>query len=501
MPIVRHFGKSFAQYLASQTQNGCWSRPACLSQQMLDQKGPYARMLFYLYMLVLFLAPLPLGSNRPWSWFALAALLLLMAGLEALMMALGRIRHSPAQFRQLLMIGIPFMLVMAWAAVQAFMPFETPIRHPLWEQVDLSGLGDGANTISANAERTKIAIILMMGYGASFFLAWRYAVDPERAKTLTNCLWIAGIFHVLLGFFHLAGLIRPPAELAEFPHNRLAFPFVNANNMATYCGIALMAAMLTYAGLLRRLKITGFGLRVALYRFLEEITGKSGLFLLVILFLFGGILLTASRAGLLAVALGILTLLAFVLFSSQANPTLKKGIALGVPGALCLLTVLSGRWISERLELIFSTGFDEASGFRTHFWSNTIDAILDRPLTGHGYGSFQDAYPAYAQEIQTRFLDKAHQSYLELTMELGIPAAIIFFLIFLMMAIIFVRGFIIRQRNRLFPAAGFATLMLVGMHALFDFSAQIPAVAVTFAALLGMAYVQSERTERRRHQA
>ena len=36
--------------------------------------------------------------------------------------------------------------------------------------------------------------------------------------------------------------------------------------------------------------------------------------------------------------------------------------------------------------------------------------------------------------------------------------------------------------------------MLVGLQALFDFAIQIPAVAVTFAALAGVGFAQSYRT-------
>jgi hypothetical protein len=45
-----------------------------------------------------------------------------------------------------------------------------------------------------------------------------------------------------------------------------------------------------------------------------------------------------------------------------------------------------------------------------------------------------------------------------------------------------------------FPAIGFAASVVVGIHAAVEFSLQVPAVAVVYAALLGLGVAQSWRT-------
>ena len=53
-----------------------------------------------------------------------------------------------------------------------------------------------------------------------------------------------------------------------------------------------------------------------------------------------------------------------------------------------------------------------------------MEAIRDGPLLGTGYGTFADAFRAYNHPgTGTYFLDKAHNTYLQIAMELGWPAA------------------------------------------------------------------------------
>jgi hypothetical protein len=59
-----------------------------------------------------------------------------------------------------------------------------------------------------------------------------------------------------------------------------------------------------------------------------------------------------------------------------------------------------------------------------------------------------------------------------------------------------VLGAINRQRDSIAPIVATAAALLVGVHALVDFSLQIEAVALTFMALLGAGVAQSESSRR-----
>ena len=51
-----------------------------------------------------------------------------------------------------------------------------------------------------------------------------------------------------------------------------------------------------------------------------------------------------------------------------------------------------------------------------------------------------------------------------------------------------------RRKGRVYPAVAVAASVCVGLHALADFSLQVPAVAVSYAVLLGIGAAQSWRT-------
>ena len=58
-------------------------------------------------------------------------------------------------------------------------------------------------------------------------------------------------------------------------------------------------------------------------------------------------------------------------------------------------------------------------------------------------------------------------------------------------ALVCLRGLLRRGKDWFYPAIGLAVTALVAIHAWFDFSLQMPAVAVTYAAILGVACAQS----------
>ena len=51
-----------------------------------------------------------------------------------------------------------------------------------------------------------------------------------------------------------------------------------------------------------------------------------------------------------------------------------------------------------------------------------------------------------------------------------------------------------RRRNALYPCMGVAASVLVGLHATVDFTMQVPAVAATYALIMGAACSQSWST-------
>ena len=112
-------------------------------------------------------------------------------------------------------------------------------------------------------------------------------------------------------------------------------------------------------------------------------------------------------------------------------------------------------------------------------------------MLGFGYGTFADSFRMYRSDSITGYLDRAHNTYLENIFELGWPAALVLFASLGLAALVCVRGVRRRGKDWMYPALGLAVTALSGIHAYFDFSLQMPAVALTYAAIMGVACAQS----------
>ena len=150
----------------------------------------------------------------------------------------------------------------------------------------------------------------------------------------------------------------------------------------------------------------------------------------------------------------------------------------------------------ERLGQVDANYDLEVAG-RLTFWQVSLGMVGERPWQGYGYGSFE---PAFAQHRDERFdgvVDKAHNTYIEHLVELGIPATLLLYVGPVLLFAYCVRALFARQRNQVFALAAVGATLLVGLHSLVDFSLQIPAVAVTFAALLAIGVAQAAPSSKR----
>src|ERR1700719_128847 len=70
------------------------------------------------------------------------------------------------------------------------------------------------------------------------------------------------------------------------------------------------------------------------------------------------------------------------------------------------------------------TSVDES---RWSLWKDTARLIGGHPLLGSGLGTFPVAFTRVQSTFLGKFVNHAHNDYLELATDLGIPAAVLFF--------------------------------------------------------------------------
>jgi O-antigen ligase len=261
--------------------------------------------------------------------------------------------------------------------------------------------------------------------------------------------------------------------------------FVNRNSAATLFGVAA----LLIAGLL----IRSFQQARREREHSQETDGESGadnrmalfvvfgLFVITMLALF----LTKSRGGLISTYIPLTLLAAWFGFSlaPRAPAAVRVGFAAAAIAILLLIFAALGARALFRLE---QGGIDDN---RWCIYRSALSAIADNPWFGTGFGTFRQVFPIYRNPECgiVGVWDRAHNSFLEGYLGMGLPFAVVVAVVLLYLAYVFVVGYRTRRRFRVVPLIGMATLLLVILHSLVDFSLQIPGVAAYVAAVLGVA--------------
>lgn len=448
---------------------------------------------FLVWMLisVVALTPLPLASNRPIP----IALIIITAALLAIACAIQILMKDKRRLRRLKLPKVPaylFIGVLVFIAIQALIPMPAGVAHPLW-QTAATALEEPNLTayITIDPAGTLERLPLLAAYGLLFIVAHLASRRFDRLNLLTHAVLIIGAVWLGLAFvdFVVNGADRALGDSRAYPDVPTG-PFVNRNSFATYAGMMATGGLVLMIWTLMRSAGTTVKGRSAIADALND----SALPILFGLVLFAGglslVLMTQSRAGFTATMAAMLCTLLLMPRPPGGKATQKSMRRLWVFGLfaaimlgwLATLYNLSG----DELETRFSILDDDLRwGFYTH-----IGQMVDlRPWLGTGYDSFEAAYAMTrgAGELnQPSRVDHAHSTYLELAAEIGVPATIALVLAQLLIALRLIP--VARKGGRAAMAAALAVIwsVLLGLHTAVDFSAEMPAIAVLYAIVLGM---------------
>lgn len=435
------------------------------------------------FLLLVAFSPLPLGGYRPlpWSFNAVAVALLLI--LWAVLTLRGG--HRPPMGAGRLAVPLALAAGLAfWMGFQAWGGADE-WASPLWAEVWalLGGEGGGA-AISVHPAAGGEQLMRFVTHGAVFFLAVQLGRDRHRAERIFTVLAYVGVGYAGYGLLmHLSGIDMVLWWDRWTYRDSVTSTFVNRNSYATFAGLTLLCALALLGRSISRRG--GAGSAWELLALLADLLERRWALLVGACVIFSALALSHSRGGLAAflVALSLLALLTRRGRGGGARLTLMLGA-----GALVLLLLLFAGNTFIRLGDVA-----QQSASRVGLLRLSLEAVGDSPWLGHGGGSFADVIRMYIDGGLPGVVTwgHAHNSFVEFALELGVPA---------LLALLVLHGWIVgrcllglarRRRDRIYPAAGVAATTLVGVHALVDFSAQLPGVAIPFAAILGVAYAQS----------
>jgi O-antigen ligase len=423
-----------------------------------------------LFLTLLALAPAAFGAAPAWAWATLACgFALAMAGHGA--KVLRSDSHAPAIPPPVISAIVCIGFVLLATLLQAIPGL--PGAHPLWEAAEsaLATPVPASIAIDPPAARAGLAGILMVCAVAWLAREECCRTDKARHRLLKV---VAGSAAVYAGYgllAHVGGWDTVLwVEKAAY-RDSVTGPFVNRNAFAGYLGLALLACSSLLAA---RLRAEGPA----------TLFGHAWPWSAAWLLLAAALLGTQSRGGIVASGLALIAWLAAVPRGKGGwkRVVALAGIAIAVIGTIGLaldhrFTDLA-RHVEQRLSLYDAT------------WR----LIAERPWLGHGLGSFADMFSAVAPPSSHRSFAYAHNTYLEAAFALGIPAAIAATAAVTLLA---ANGWIAARQGASAGRVGFAAAVLLGAHGLIDFAPQVPAVAITGAALLGLAAAPPIRAPRR----
>jgi O-antigen ligase len=445
-------------------------------------------VIFWAYLGALAWLPFWFGSNDLLAWSINAALFSgLVVALELNLLVHGTAHPVPAG--RLRVAFACFVLVLLWVCVQASTWTPSGWHNPIWAMT--AGLLDTSvpGSISVNRDATWVALVRLLTGACSFWLALQLCRNAKRADTLFKALaWIGFGYaaYALTAFYALPDTILWFRK--EFYLESVTGTFINRNTFATYMGLALicfLALLFDFSAARSR----SDGTRLAIANAVAQIVGPGGLNVLGALVVGAALLRSGSRGGAVAAALAVGLFLLLYFGTLRGRSRTSAVLVIGCSAAvLAVAAAFYGDYLATRL------ASDELqSQERLAAYALVYRAIRDAFLQGFGFGTFADVFPLYRDgSLSPWFVwDRAHNTFLELAMELGIPATVL-----LLLAVALPVGrCLLGVFQPYAPAALFvavAATAVIIVESAVDFSVQIQAVALTWAALLGAGYAQCE---------
>ncbi|MBI3453071.1 MAG: O-antigen ligase family protein [Rhodospirillales bacterium] len=466
--------------------------PRPLEATVKGAARPAAHLWLYPFLGVIALTPIPFGGERPLPAAILSAAIGLLLVISAAQQILKRAEYISLP-RRLWPAAISFGAVIVIVAVQMTTWLPVEWRHPLWALAEdvLGAKTAGYGTLDISA--TGYHLMRLAAYGGVFWLSFAAALDRRVAwRMLRFFAWTGAVYAV----YGLGVLVSGTKTILWFKKwayaDFVTSTFVNPNSYATYAGFSVicLAALLLrelgrqtpeFPGMAGRLYTAGrtFGRHWRL----------AGAFLIVCSALF----LSASRAGITSAILGFCVLLGLFVVRQTFGIVARILLVAGSAAFLFLVAQMSGGFFFAKLIGQAGGQFDERQQVYDVAWR----AVLDSPYLGYGFGAFEPVFRMYRGEsVKWDYVDRAHNTYLETAVGIGLPGTALLVAAIAWVAWLCLNGAVRRQRSYLLPAVGAAVAVQAAVHSLADFSLEIPAVAVSFAFLLGLAAAQAARQNR-----
>jgi O-antigen ligase len=450
------------------------------------------------FLVVIFAAPLPLGSNREWAW----APILMVLGVIGILCALGL--GEVAGFRveenerwPLLALVVCFVLFTFVGLLQ--MSTYAPATGSSQFYARAAALLGQAHAVvpSLSVDATRNTLLRCLACVLVFVIARALFREPDRARLLVFAFLLSAVavmVYALLqqsstGGCYVGSLLK---KQGEYTNDRclMSGTFANSNSFGCFAGMALAAvlAWMFQEKRRRRVVVEDDGEDVNDGdRFFRRLDGSTMILGSMALLFVGTQLFSSSRAA-FAVTVAVVIVLLHLSMRGRWRSRGQVGRAVVIGTAIgMLVVVIAGGAMLRKVSLLSESG----NFNRTFIWEASLRAAQVSPWLGWGLGTFPEIYAAYQPDEIHQVNDKAHSTPIELYVETGVLGTVPGLLMVLIPWSVCLWGALQRRRQRHLLVAAFAVPGIAMLHSAVDFSLQIPAIAFITAAFLGMGWAQT----------
>lgn len=436
--------------------------------------------LFGAYLALIVWAPIPLGSNRYWSWAVLELWIFALAIWWLAAFAMGRSHRSTAMrsaWPALLLCCI--WLAYVWAQL-----IPLPMELLAWlspnaAQLHAAAAWPGpaiAAPLTVDRADTLDGALKSTAYIAFFALTLALFERRSRVSMAANTLVVSGVVQALYGA--LVALAGAPGEVAHG-----VFP--NRNHFAGYLEMCLSIGLGTLVG-----RLSGWGEGRSWKRIFQDalawILGPKMVLRLALTVMVIALVLSRSRMGNTAFLASVLVTGGIALALSRRS---KWSIAWLLAIMLVIDIVVVGAFfgVEKVVERIERTELAEERREAV----GALDVWKDYPLFGSGLGSFEMVFTRHkTSDMELRYTH-AHNDYIEFLSDTGIVGLALVGTLVVASFMQALRAYSVRH-DPLMCGIAFGAMMGITclmIHSTVDFNLQIPANAMTFMLVLAFAWV------------
>ena len=454
---------------------------------------------YFLFVAALIFAPLAFGTVETWAYTILELMICLSAGLLFFSSRRNHLYKVPGIIPLLFISGAILLQVIPLPA--DLVRLISPESHAIYQNT--AGVFSPLHwmPISLYPRATLMAFLRFSTYVLFYAAAIQFFTHSALLKR--NLSVVTG-FGALLGFFVIIEFFTRIMNY-PLPHDKILFirdsvhgsgsvgPYVNRNHYAGLMEMLFPLALAVFLVYRPVMAANDFKKQISDIFFQKQIS-RHFLYGTAAVLIATSLFVTLSRGGIISLTLSMGL---FAVFLILKTPQKRVGWTIVAIFFVVLWLTGTNAWdmIFERFGNIRNEAGEIWSG-RFIYWDDSVEIIRDFPLFGAGAGTFENIYPKYGTISGNRFLEHAHNDYLEFLATGGIliPAL----MLAAIMTIFYKSYQFYRRRRELYAIYLFvgssAALFSILLHSFVEFNMQVGAnglyLFLIFAVLVSAAHTR-----------